>query len=318
LGYRLGEEIMNRLQKKCMVASAIMHSLLLAVLFLSPAFMSSQKKVETIPVMTLIPGRLIDEKMAGGGSPNVSQPPPKSEPAATPPAAPVQPPPTPEPAPPENRITKSAPAVEPEPTPVKSSREPTPIPPKKSAKETPPAKSTKAEAPSNPKEKAPKKKIEIPDFDKPSDAANKQKADAAKKAREDKARARAEYASRLKDVSESLGKDLSTGTAFEAPGPGGEAYAYYGWAVRARFDEAWDPSNVAEPDGIVKITVTIRRDGTVLSSKITQPSSGAALNRSVQRALDRVKSVPPFPEDAKEEKRSFNLEFNLKAKRLSG
>jgi hypothetical protein len=36
----------------------------------------------------------------------------------------------------------------------------------------------------------------------------------------------------------------------------------------------------------------------------------------VQRALDRVKFVHEFPEGAKEQKRTYTINFNLKAKQL--
>ena len=38
----------------------------------------------------------------------------------------------------------------------------------------------------------------------------------------------------------------------------------------------------------------------------------------VQRAMDAVKKLPPFPESIKDSERSFTIEFNLKAKRLLG
>jgi TonB family protein len=307
----------NRLQKKWFIASATMHSMLLALLLFSPAFMSSQKKVETIPVITFIPGKLIDEQMLGGGSPNASSP-PRSE--TTPPLSPPQAQPPPEPEPPRiERNVQPPKAAEAELLPVKSSKkadaEPVPVNTKKNTKQTPPAKSPATETPPNQKTQKKRPEIKIPDSDKSFDT--KKDADAKARAKAE-AKRRADYAATLREVSENLGKNLSTGTAIEPLGPGGEAYAYYGWIVVKYFEDAWNPSDVAESDGSVKVTVTIRRDGTVHSFEITQRSGSSALDKSVQRAMERVKSVPAFPEGATEERRSFKLNFNLKAKRLSG
>jgi hypothetical protein len=38
----------------------------------------------------------------------------------------------------------------------------------------------------------------------------------------------------------------------------------------------------------------------------------------VQRTLDRVTFVAPFPDGAKEKERTFIINFNLKAKRMLG
>ena len=47
-------------------------------------------------------------------------------------------------------------------------------------------------------------------------------------------------------------------------------------------------------------------------------SSGVpALDKSVQKTLNDVKSIVPFPEGAKDHERRFDINFNLKAKRLS-
>ena len=69
---------------------------------------------------------------------------------------------------------------------------------------------------------------------------------------------------------------------------------------------------------ITKATVTIASDGTVLSARILKPSGDASVDRSVQRTLDRVTFIAPFPEGAKDKQRTYTINFNLKAKRLSG
>ena len=44
------------------------------------------------------------------------------------------------------------------------------------------------------------------------------------------------------------------------------------------------------------------------------------MDKSVQNALDRVKrsGLPPFPQGARDDERTFTIEFNLQAKRQIG
>ena len=64
--------------------------------------------------------------------------------------------------------------------------------------------------------------------------------------------------------------------------------------------------------------MTIGRDGSVISSRILNPSGDSRVDNSVRRTLDRVTFVAPFPDGAKEKDRTFIINFNLKAKRLLG
>ncbi len=119
----------------------------------------------------------------------------------------------------------------------------------------------------------------------------------------------------------SLRDDIAPGTSLEAlgPGGGGEVYASYDQVVRSIYWHAWTPpEETASDDAITKATVTIASDGTVLSARITQPSGDASVDRSVQRTLDRVTFIAPFPEGAKDKQRTYTINFNLKAKRLTG
>ena len=71
-------------------------------------------------------------------------------------------------------------------------------------------------------------------------------------------------------------------------------------------------------DANAKVTVTIARDGTVISARILTPSGDAGVDASVQRTLDRVTFIAPFPEGATETERTYTINFNLKAKRSLG
>jgi TonB family protein len=76
---------MNRLQKKCVVATAGVHLLLLVVLFVGPAFFYSKPKADDLQVLEVIPANLIDAPFNSGVA-NATPPPPA-------PVTPPQPPP---------------------------------------------------------------------------------------------------------------------------------------------------------------------------------------------------------------------------------
>ena len=63
-------------------------------------------------------------------------------------------------------------------------------------------------------------------------------------------------------------------------GPGGEAYAGYDAWVQAVYYEAWQvESDVADDDSVVRVKVTIARDGRVLDSRIVGRSGSAIVDR---------------------------------------
>jgi outer membrane biosynthesis protein TonB len=99
-------------------------------------------------------------------------------------------------------------------------------------------------------------------------------------------------------------------------GTGSVSFASYAQVVRRIYDRTWvSPQNADDPDAEVKAEVTIARDGQVLSAWIANRSNSNVLNKSVQRVLDEVKFIRPFPSGAKEEKRTFVIVFNLQIKR---
>src|SRR5439155_833878 len=103
------------------------------------------------------------------------------------------------------------------------------------------------------------------------------------------------------------------------PGGGGEAYANYDQVVKSIYTHAWlPPDDTANDDAITKVTVTIQNDGKVLSARIFRPSGETRVDGSVQRTLDRVSFIAPFPEGAKDKQRTYKINFNLRAKRLLG
>ncbi len=107
---------MNRLQKKCVLATAGVHLLLFVILLVGPAFFQPRHKTDDLQVLDVIPANLIDALLTSGVR-DAQPPPPVVQPAPQPPAPqPVVTPPPPTPSP--------EPMVKPEPV------KPAPVPDK--------------------------------------------------------------------------------------------------------------------------------------------------------------------------------------------
>jgi len=291
---------MDRLHKKCFVASTGFHLLLLVILLVGPAFLASRSKLDNSPPLDVIPGKLIDAAFSGGGNPN-GTPPPRALPEPRPPVA-VPPAPPPEP-------VKVRPP-EPAPEPVKEVRDTKPDPnalePAPDRKRKKPEVSTKAVV----RKSDTTKTTKSPSTASTDDSAERRLADNRRRA-----------ADLLGAAARTIGKDIAPGTSLEAigPGGGGEVYAPYDQAVRSIYWHAWiPPEDTASDEAVTKATVTIASDGSVLSARILKPSGDSSVDRSVQRALDSVTFIAPFPEGAKDKQRTYTINFNLKAKRLTG
>lgn len=305
---------MNRLQTKCLVASAGIHLLLLVIIIVGPAFILSRtQKPNDLPLLNVIPPTIIDALFSHGGSPNARTPAPVTDPPP--------PPPTPEvkPSPPELK-PEAKPPPEPKPKPEPKPRE-TPPPPEPRPDPKP---KVKPEEPAPVPEKPPKKLPEVSTTlvrrtPAPGDTSKKE-AEAAERQARERERQQAE---RVTAAVRALKGGLSGSTSIEMPGPGGggPAYANYEQVVKSVYFHAWiapAESEISDEDATVRVAVTIARDGTVLSGRITRASGQGAVDASVRRTLERVKFVAPFPEGAREERRDFILLFNLKTKLRSG
>src|SRR5208337_655445 len=90
---------MNRLQKKCVIATTGCHLLLLVILFVGPAFFWARERPDDTPVLDMISPSLVDSVTTGVQG---AQPPRPAPAAAVPPPQPTPPLPRrqPEPAPP--------------------------------------------------------------------------------------------------------------------------------------------------------------------------------------------------------------------------
>jgi outer membrane biosynthesis protein TonB len=300
---------MTRLQKKCFLFSAGMHGLLGAILVCGSAFRAKPSTVN-IPIMTMIPARILDEAGAGGGSPEpvaAPQPPPPAALQAQPsPAAPVVQLPQPV-APP-----RAAEALE-RPKPREIEREPTPQPAPEEAVETKPARKTH----------------EIhPDFTPATPAAHQAKTkarpspseSAESSASAQARRIRQQIAASLDALATGVKSSGAQGTVVDMPGQGGgEAFAGYETVIYNVYYHAWmTPDSVANKLAAADAKIVVARDGTILSADIINKSGEAALDKSVGKVLRAVTKLPPFPATARDEQRTFIIRFNLTAKEASG
>jgi TonB family protein len=296
---------MSRLETKCLMVCATTHGLLIAIVFFGSAFFVANTKKENLQPLNMIPAILVDAAISGGGGkPNLhpSEEKPKGETLIPQPPAPQ---------PPVQKPVEAKPPPEPKPTEVKK-EPPTVV-----------KKTTESNKPLKPQPKEPipepRHKVDINNVVKrPDDTAAKAKAQAEAQARERAARAQ-HTAEIFKEASSRLASGFAGGTAIEVPGPGGAAYANYAQLVKAAYDDAWKVSDeMTDNNSVATVTVVIGRSGDVITAQITTRSGNPALDRSVQRAIDKVRFIAPFPTSAKEAERTFTIEFNLKTKRAFG
>ncbi len=308
---------MSRFEKKCVIGSATLHGFLILVFVCGSAFLSSQPPKDIGPVVTFENVTVTDGQSHGGGNPKVQH---------------ESPPPAPQPEPPKAETVKSEPIKEPtKQEPAKSEpvklKEPDVKPLVKTHGDLP-VKPTKKE---DTKEAKPKSLISTTVVKRSNDvliaqqraATERAAKEADRKYREEVARAKAEkqkLADAVNGIIDGTGKALSKSTVVGTAGPGGEAFVNYGSLVREVYERAWRISpDLTDDDSSTLVKVTIRRDGSVAHSAISQKSSNASLNKSVQRALDSVSDIgKPFPIGAKEAERTFTIEFNLKTRRGIG
>jgi len=273
---------MNRLQKKCVIATVGIHLLLLLILVFGSAFFSSRPKPDDTQLLDVIPANLIDAAFSSGVK-GATPPPPA--PVVVPPPQPAPPTPTFQPRPPVPK-----PVVPPPPTLMERVERvftPEPKPePAKPAPEKPEPQPHKIQPNLTPTVRTAPKNNSTP-----------------KNSRRD--------TQAFNNTLKKLKKNLSSPTEVTLPGDSSVAYANYGDVVVSVYHNAWTP-----PDGMdsasvtVQFKVTIASDGTVISARIITPSGDTSVDSAVQRMLDRVTVIAPFPEGATEKERSYTINFN--------
>jgi TonB family protein len=272
---------MNRLQKKCVIATVGLHLLLLIILIVGPAFYSRREKTDNLQVLDVIPANLVDAAMDSGV--RNAQPP-----APTPVVAQPQPtPPAPKPI---------------EPSPSLMTRV-------EKLFKSEPAKPTPDSTPVEKSKKSHERKIQI-NTQLVTRAASSSSPDNSRleKLREQRA---------LRNAIQNLKHNFTPSTTVDMPGDSSVAYANYASVVKSIYEQAWlPPDNTASDDANVKVTVTIANDGTVVSARVISPSGDDNVDNSVQHTLDRVTFIRPFPEGSTDKQRTYTINFNLKAKRM--
>lgn len=284
---------MDRLQKKCFVASVGLHALLAAVLLFGPAFLAPRHQALDLAVLDVIPPTLVDAAFSGGGTPEAKPPPPA-------PLVQPAPPPTPAPAPQPAPQPRAQPPVA-RPTPAPPPPDPAPVVPDKPIRRLP-----------NVSTELVTRTPDTRDQNRAAAAEAREREQAATEARRRVEQALAGAINQISDIA-------ASSTEVSIPGPGGQAYANYAQVVKSVYAHAWIvPADVNDDQATTTVSVTIGRDGRVLDARITRPSGNTAVDASVRRTLERVTFVAPFPAGATEEKRTFTIKFNLKAKRQLG
>ena len=274
---------MNRLKKKCFIATVGIHLLLLTILVVGPAFYNPQPKSDSSTVLTVIPDTLVDAALNSGVR---NATPPAPAPIVTPPQ-PQQTPPTPavQPVPPP---PAPKPVTEPSPSWLKRIFEPAPKP-----------------AP-NPTESKPEHKIQVnTDLVTRTAPKNNPNQSTPNNSRRD---VRA-----LNSTIKNLRSNLSSPTEVNLPGDSTVAYANYGSVVTSVYHQKWitlEPTGMEKENAVVTFKVTIASDGSVISASIVTPSGDANVDRGVQRMLDDVTFIAPFPEGATEKERTYTIDFN--------
>ena len=285
----------NRLQKKCFIAAVGFHLLMFVILLVGPAFLSSSKKADERPLIDFIPLKTIDEALSGGGNPNARPPTPAPQPPAPQPQ-------------PQQRVEPPAPRPQPQ-TPV---REPEPPKPVQRDPDVVPAKAAK---------KLPD--VSLKRVTRPKETASKQKTAPKQDSQSNANDQLTQFAKAAKSAAKSIRQNVSD-SPVEIPelqglGGGGVPYANFFDALKKRYSDAWlVPEGVTDDEATATASVTIARDGTVLSSRVTQSSGNALADQSVEMTLRRVTFAVPLPEGAKESQRTVTIKFNVKAKRGLG
>ena len=266
---------MGRLKRSCVVGSVVFHALTLALLVLAPVLLA--KRVEKVQVIDLIPSEIVDQIMA--------------------PPAPVAPPTPPTPAPTKPTPPKPTP---PEPKP----KPPDPTPPKPKPK---PVEVVKPKP--KPKPVKPKIKVNLKSTMRQPDT---QKVKAQQAAAERARQAEAKRQAALKQSLNNLDSKLSGRTSVNVP-QGRYAAANYESLIRRKYVDATIHPGTISGDPVVKVQLVIARNGNVISARIIGESGLASWDRAVQKALDRVKRIAPFPAGMSGAKKTFNLNFNSRS-----
>jgi len=304
---------MECLKTRYFLASVVLHLVLLSVLIIGPAFAFKSSRENDLPVLNVIPNKLIDDLVYGGGEPGPAPQATAKEPQFK----------EPEPQLPPKQQTLPKPTKTQVEVPQESVREQEQVPVKQEQIQTPKIDDT-------PKPKKQEIKVDLTPVVRKQEniSSNKKNPKQSQSYSEEIAQM---WNSQVSSIVGSLKKSLSSTTIEAAStstsrsgsgtgGTGGEAYANYLQAIKTIYDRAWfdPPEDISDESLTTRVKIVIYKDGTVISAKIDKPSGNPRLDSSVERAISRVTKVSPFPEGSKENERIYFINFNLRSKRLSG
>ena len=92
-------------------------------------------------------------------------------------------------------------------------------------------------------------------------------------------------------------------------------YANFLDALKKIYTDAWIvPDGAADNDSTATASVTIAKNGDVVSARLIRSSGNGEIDRSVQMTLDRVRRAVPLPDSASESQRTVTIKFNAKVK----
>jgi TonB family protein len=278
---------MNRLQKKCLLATVGFHLLLLVILLVGPAFFSPKPKPDDLQLLDVIPDNAIEAAFSSGVK--NAQPPAPTPVVAQPQPQPVQPEPKPAVTPPTlmQQVEKFF----------------KPAPEKISPDDLKPVEKTNPNQTHVPKISLQPVTRIVPNNSAPAISHD----DPAKNAK----------AKALAAALRALRSHLSSSTTIDMPGSSSVSYASYASIIKSIYTQAWSPpDNAANDEADTRVSITVSRDGTVVAAHIVGASGDAGVDDSVQRTLDRVSFIAPFPDGSTEREKTFVINFNLKAKQM--
>lgn len=279
---------MTRLLKKCIFLSIGLHVLVAALLIAVAAFFIT-KPEKVAPTLSMIAPEVLDNLL-------------------NPQSAPVQPRVTP--TPPQPPVQRNRAPEPPAPRPPKKvAPVPTPTPPKKVAPKPLPKKASPTKKTTPPKSTPAKKRPPIK-----INASTKTVNGGGSTSRSPVAPPIRPSVNTegLRKTVKNLRTQLSAGIKVNVSGANAAAFTSYAQYVVSVYRRTWEPliPKTLARSRVAVVSVTVDRTGKVLSARIVRKTGDAALDRSVQSALDRVRSIgKPFPTGSNDSKRTFTLDF---------
>ena len=274
------------------------HLLLFLILIVGPAFYNPQPKADNT-ILNVIPD-VTDA--ADSGVPDAQTPPPTPAPRIPPTAQQLQPPPPiPQPAP---RV------VQPAPTPTPQPETPTPSLLDKFREMFKPAKPTVTPdlTPVNKPAKHQDSNIQV----------NTQMTKRTDQKTTPKHNNNTSNAKAIDDTLKSLKSNLSSATKVEISGNSSASAANYATVVKSIYERAILanlPTEIAQNNENTRVRITVAKDGTVVSADIISKSGDSVWDDAVQRTLNQVTFIAPFPEGATDSERHYTIDFNPQVER---